>query len=566
MRACRAIAVLASLLALGPAADAAYFKGNWEDGSGLLMQDLRWPFMASGTYFSFWNGSFHPVGGSFYGGVVTRGPGEDINAPQNKNHGTPWTFWGSPHYKGDTPRAIYVSEWSYPSGAGGECSACSAGGRPPFLRRNAWFTMCRRVWRPLEGADKFRYDGWWVKDVEKNTWHLKGVIRIPAPVTGYKGTSTFVEALAPAHLRRMIDVRRSYCRLNGKWHSVNEMHLSNKYQARFTTIEKNTVFHFDSAIKHKADPNGTTTWTVDQPDVPKLDKPGIQKVEALAVGKQLSVGWAIPRGAAPQLGYRIEAFSRPGARGKLLSDRAEQLPYIMLKTMDVSAPPASVRLTITDIFDRTVSTVAAVRRPEPIAGEALSKNASSGLRYEYFELSSRDGPQGIPDFDALVKQGRESTRHPEQPVRTGFLPTFDDRVREGRQDCYAIRYTGKLRVPVTGLYVFDLRTHDGSVLRIGGRAVAGGDRRQSATIRRGLAALERGEHPFELAYFKSKGRYRARRMEIAWEGPGFSRRPFGPADFARTGIENAPSMELAIKPAPGGADGARLNIFCPETS
>jgi hypothetical protein len=87
------------LVLLVPHANGSYYHANVKEGAEFFMFDVRFPFMPSGTYFSFWNGSFFPVGGAFYGGVFTRGPGK-TGGPENQEHGTPWTYWHGHRIKG----------------------------------------------------------------------------------------------------------------------------------------------------------------------------------------------------------------------------------------------------------------------------------------------------------------------------------------------------------------------------------------------------------------------------------------------------------------------------------
>ena len=238
----KALVMTSALLALlAPRADASYFHANVKEGAEFLIFDVRFPdFMPSGTYFSFWNGGFYPVGGAFYGGIFTRGPGKD-GGPENLKHGTPWTYWGDEAYKGDRPRPVYIGKYTGASGAGGEGSAAAVGGAKPFLRHGVWFTMCKRVWEPAEKDAAYRYEGWWIKDQGTGKWHLSAVMRIPAPVTGYKGWSTFVEELAKG-ADRVIDIRRFYCRHNTEWHSVNTISMDNKFKARITLAENDFRF------------------------------------------------------------------------------------------------------------------------------------------------------------------------------------------------------------------------------------------------------------------------------------------------------------------------------------
>ena len=124
------ILVVASvfLAILAPQANGSYFNGNVKEGAEFFMLDVRFPnFMPSGTYFSFWNGGFYPVGGAFYGGIFTRGPGKE-GGLENQKHGTPWTYWGDKAYGGDRPRPVYIGEYTDARGGGGEGSAAAVGG------------------------------------------------------------------------------------------------------------------------------------------------------------------------------------------------------------------------------------------------------------------------------------------------------------------------------------------------------------------------------------------------------------------------------------------------------
>ncbi len=130
----KTLVVAGVLLALlSPDSDGSYYHANVKEGAEFFMFDVRFPFMPSGTYFSFWNGKFFPVGGAFYGGVFTRGPGK-AGGPENQEHGTPWTYWGDDAYGGDRPRPVYIGKYTGASGAGGEGSAAAVGGAKPFLR------------------------------------------------------------------------------------------------------------------------------------------------------------------------------------------------------------------------------------------------------------------------------------------------------------------------------------------------------------------------------------------------------------------------------------------------
>jgi hypothetical protein len=434
-------AAFASILLtlLFPSADASYYHANVKTGAEFLMFDVRFPgFMPSGTYFSFWNGGFYPMGGAFYGGVFTRGPGKQ-GGEQNQNHGTPWTYWGDDAYNGDRPRPVYVGPYTSAAGAGGEGSAAAVGGPKPFLRHSVWFTMCKRVWDPAEKNAPYRYEGWWIKDQGTGKWHLSAVMRIPAPVTGYKGWSTFVEELAKG-ADRVIDMRRFYCRLNSEWHSVDTISMGNKYKARIRLIENDSAFHYEDPIEHDADPEGTRSWTIKQPAKPTLEKTVVEKVEAGAIGSQIAVRWSIPETAVPQLGYRIELLA---GDGKTVATTAEMMPQIRMKTVTAPTAVSSVRLTIIDIFDQEITQVLPILAGEPHLSTTVQGKSLAGVRYELFKLDDKGSLDTVPDLAALRDKDGWDKKAKDGFMRAGILPSLTlppgDVGSEAFTVCYPLR-------------------------------------------------------------------------------------------------------------------------------
>ena len=77
------------------------------------------------------------------------------------------------------------------------------------------------------------------------------------------------------------------------------------------------------------------------------------------------------------------------------------------------------------------------------------KHRLNFLKYEYFEGHWRDDIIELPNFDDLIKSGKVATRK-------GYLPSFDDGIKEGTRDRYAIRFSSNLVIPKTGFYHFDI--------------------------------------------------------------------------------------------------------------
>jgi hypothetical protein len=567
--------VLIALLV--PRAVGSYYHANVKEGAEFFMLDVRFPFMPSGTYFSFWNGRFFPVGGAFYGGVFTRGPGKS-GGPENQKHGTPWTYWGDQAYNGDRPRPVYIGEYTVASGAGGEGSAAAVGGAKPFLRRGVWFTMCKRVWEPAEKSAPYRYEGWWIKDQGTGKWHLSAVMHIPAPVTGYKGWSTFVEELAKG-ADRVIDIRRFYCRHNMQWNSVDTISMDNKYKARFAVIENGYAFHYEDPVEHTAGPTGRTSWTVKQPREPVLEKPVVEKAEAKVLGDQVAVRWTIPETAVPQLGYRIEVLA---ADGESMVDLTEMLPHVQVKTINTRGGQAkSVRLTMIDIFDQRITEEVPVSAGEAKTGSDVSGKTRAGLGYELYKLDDEGTLETLPDLALLRDKDGWSKNAKEGFVRSGILPALVLPPREmwdRKRSQYAVRYTGSLQVPRTGFYLFQLAAAGSSQLRIDGDRVGDNGFLANPSARRYLTCLKEGPHAFELLYGKKAWVNKSGLCELRWEGPGMPLRPFAQSDFTVTDGGGVPILETRCTPSGGkeksnvvdisvdvkasGETVSRIDVFC----
>ncbi|MGI9443541.1 MAG: PA14 domain-containing protein [Rubripirellula sp.] len=575
--------VFALATCFAPHANGSYYHANVKEGAEVFLFDVRFPFMPSGTYFSFWNGKFFPVGGAFYGGVFTRGPGK-TGGPENQKHGTPWTYWGDDTYNGDRPRPVYTGRYTNAAGAGGEGSAAAVGGEKPFLRRGVWFTMCKRVWKPANNNASHRYEGWWIKDQQTGKWHLSAVMRIPAPVTGYSGWSTFVEELAKG-ADRAIDIRRFYCRLKQEWHSVDTITMDNKYNARFSVLENDSVFHYEEPVNHKADPAGTTSWTVKQPNQPTLGASAIDNLHAEALGDQIAVRWFVPDTAIPQLGYRIELLNDDS---QTISEITEMMPHQHIKIISTAGIKVQrVRLTLIDIFDQETTheiAVTANKRDTPArvpTQKTDTINSRAGLTYELFKLDDESNLETIPDLDGLKSKDGWNANMKQGFVRSGILPTVVLPPREmwdTKQAQYAVRYTGVLQVPKTGFYVFELTAAGNSQLRIDGELVGDNGFMPNPSMRRYLRALQAGPHDFELIYGKRAWINKHGRCELQWEGPGMPVQPFTQVDFTTAGGAGIPTLKTTCKPSSGqghtnvvdlsvevdsnGENISRIDVFC----
>jgi alpha-L-fucosidase len=153
---------------------------------------------------------------------------------------------------------------------------------------------------------------------------------------------------------------------------------------------------------------------------------------------------------------------------------------------------------------RAVSPIveAAFTKVAPRPAEALTA-VEPGLRYESVEGDFKT----LPDFDALTSP------------KTGVVAGFDLSGRT-REQQFAVRLRGYLRVPADGVYRFFVRSDDGSRLWIGDRLVVDNDGLHSPHEESGFVALAAGLHPITVAMFEQTGGFE---LEVSWSGPGFSR-------------------------------------------
>ncbi len=503
------------LLAALPS-DATPYDDGFKSNSDILMKEHRWPRWDAGTYYAIWSSGFYPRKGNFYGGVPTRGP--------KGKAGMFWNIWG--HKKN-----VHEGPQFYRTGKGAEGASGAAAGKPDFLRPNAWYRFVMRVYQPAheKKLGKYSYVGWWVKDIERDTWHTHSIVGVLGAPTGIAGNRSFIEALAPGNVRRSIDRRLGYGRLDGKWYKADTIKCAPG--ARFMLIEDGTVVRYDSFAKEAG---GHKSYTTRQPDLPALDKPNVVDAVATAWGKQVSVRWAIPRNASPQLGYRIEVFDNSGARGEAMVTAHDLAPYMLSRRLDTPRPARSVRLTIIDIFDQE-KTVVLRPRTAALAPRVEPRQVRAGLAYKFYAAPGKGRWTKLPDFAELT------------PAKIGTVTGFDDTVREERRTDYAIQFAGYLRAPADGLYVLSAGTCDGSRLRVDGKLVCDNDGIHSAGIKQVPLALSEGLHRLELDTFKGPQNYEHVRIDMSWEGPGFARRPFTPSDFVCDDAGDLPLLTLEVR-------------------
>ena len=149
------------------------------------------------------------------------------------------------------------------------------------------------------------------------------------------------------------------------------------------------------------------------------------------------------------------------------------------------------------------------KKQNPLSAQAI-KNPKQGLIYSYYEgLWSQ-----VPDFDKL------------EPQKEG-IAYFCDVTKGIRDELFAMRFSGCINVPETGVYRFYAMHNDGCNIKIGEQYVLNSrtgimDDAEKEEAKGIPVVLEKGMHPITVGYFQ---RIDHAVLDLFWSGPGFTKQP-----------------------------------------
>ncbi len=144
---------------------------------------------------------------------------------------------------------------------------------------------------------------------------------------------------------------------------------------------------------------------------------------------------------------------------------------------------------------------------------ASSEGLSPGLWAECFEGSW----QTVPSFEGLT------------PANSGAATEIGVGFRT-RDDNFALRFRGFVKIEREGVYTYSLGSDDGSALWIGGAKLIDNDGLHGHVEKSASIRLKPGLYPIDLAMFELGG---AESLTLAWEGPGVERSPLPAANLFR---------------------------------
>ncbi|MFC1739450.1 PA14 domain-containing protein [Planctomycetota bacterium] len=128
-----------------------------------------------------------------------------------------------------------------------------------------------------------------------------------------------------------------------------------------------------------------------------------------------------------------------------------------------------------------------------------------GLKVEYFE-ASRIWDE-LPDFSELKADASE-------------ISDKCDLSFAKREENFALKFVGYIKVPENGIYTFYSNSDDGSRLYINSTEVVNNDYSHPMTEKSGMIALKAGVYTFKLTFYQGMG---GKGLEVGFEGPGIEK-------------------------------------------
>jgi hypothetical protein len=122
-----------------------------------------------------------------------------------------------------------------------------------------------------------------------------------------------------------------------------------------------------------------------------------------------------------------------------------------------------------------------------------------GLRCDYYEGDWK----ALPDFAAL------------KPLSTAPAPSIALPLQRA-EDRFALRFSGLIEAPASGLYTFWTASDDGSQLLIDGRVIVDNGGLHGVIERSGSVGLLAGKHRIEVRYLEASG---GQSLQASWQVP-----------------------------------------------
>ncbi len=573
-----------------PLAHATWYGENVEAGADIMMMDIRWPWWAETTFSANWNFGTIPPGVSAYGGFAgslpTLQPDHRPNmAPEVQaafRPGSVWSFWGS-NEEGEPVRVVAASQYTFAYQYIGEGASGALFGVWPVIRQNRWYTMMMRIWTPVgDNEPKVSYVGRWVKDVEEDRWYLYGIMRLPIAAKAFNGNAGFLEDFGcECRSARAIHRRLGYYRKDGHWRKSDRVTinvqkgLTLKNYWIVNKIDDGQTLAMELSSNRAMVPqllNGEPlaegkqhAFTLRQPDLPTLDRPRVERLQAHSNGKQVAVSWEVPDSASPQFLYKVEVFDNPQCTGQPVSVRQQRMPITRNVVLAAEVSQPTVRFSMTDVFDQSIEPIVLPASQAAAPTKPVDVKTALGLQYELWHKDTDRHVNVIYPPCEKAEQSRNE-RHiwvsldelkDGRLVQQGICRGFDVDLRGERRTGYAFRFRGLLRVPRSGFYLLRMKGTDGYRIQLDGRRTIVWDGLHGPEDKVAQLHLARGDHPLAVDYFVDRNKPF---FLLEWEGPGIEHQEIPPSLLLHEASEAIPEPTLEVRADDRGGITAEVKV------
>ena len=526
-------------------------NGGKIDGADIIYQETRYPYWAQSTYNARW---FPGIAGnktstSLYSGPVYGGDGDK----GTREVGYIWSFWGVDHpvRAGDSDVPVWWHANMHDVPSIGEGASGKVEGKWT-MSTGVWYPGVLRIWRPTGEPEDVSMAGQWIKDGVSGKWHHMATFRMPFVATRFTGDCGFIEDPSNGNRKpRRVEFRNYYFHRNGQWIPAREFKPSTRQATEKGSsglIENNAAGFFETcsgpAYQGNMGPGAQEkVYTMAMPESPVFDPVVVRKVVAAVTQRQVAVRWELDDKSAPQFSYKIELYNSADGSGNPLKTCEMIDPDTSEVLVATDAAARGVRVTITDVFGQVSKAAVAV----PLTAEPMPAKPAAGtvggLNYAYYEGTWKS----LPAFDAAMAADL---------AVSGAVNGLDLSVRR-KNEGFAGDFRGYLDIPAPGIWLFSLRSSDGSRLILDGDTVIDSDGIHGAGYEvAGARALAAGKHEVEVICFKAKdGSGQECKLALTWEGPGHAKEPVPESAWSRVPAAGEPLVKL-MSPHPGGSTSA----------
>ncbi|MBE7099718.1 DUF3472 domain-containing protein [Bacillus cereus] len=253
-------------------------------------------------------------------------------------------------------KAEYLSPTSEASRFGGEGTGLKVQTTYNW-KDSEWYRMTLRSWQE-DGHTKF---GQWIKDNKLNQWKLVAIMDHPVANVAFNyGLSMFQEDWAGnGQDVREARLKNGYSRKvsDQQWNSWNNQRISGQHD---------TSYQYDGGVTSeylwvKAGGNTQSTigtgksFNINQPSQPEMGILDFDIQNIRFEDEKLNVSWKLKEQSTPQFKGKIKIYDNEKLMGQPLKviDNIKSYQTEVSQTMQLPQT-AFVKITLTDIFDRTV--------------------------------------------------------------------------------------------------------------------------------------------------------------------------------------------------------------------